>query len=215
MSSAQIASQAIFSKLVRLQGRPILQDEHTQVDGASLSIIIRNFARAFSEIGVGHGSIIAVSSWDPVVVLCSALAAGRLGAAWSPATDEILPLLGDRITHRFQTSDREIFNPKESIDLTELLNQDYSQDRRAPKFEDLSPDTPWIISATRGPAPVPRLVSISQGEMFARFERNDMQLLQGEKLRVSGKKRDDLQAVISLLKEADTDMPLQYENFRD
>ena len=39
--------------------------------------------------------------------------------------------------------------------------------------------------------------------------------IQGEKLRVSGKKRDDLQAVIALLKEADVDMPLQYENFRD
>ena len=39
--------------------------------------------------------------------------------------------------------------------------------------------------------------------------------IQGEKLRVSGKKRDDLQAVIALLKEADADVPLQYENFRD
>ena len=39
--------------------------------------------------------------------------------------------------------------------------------------------------------------------------------IQGEKLRVSGKKRDDLQSVIALLKEADVDMPLQYENFRD
>lgn len=39
--------------------------------------------------------------------------------------------------------------------------------------------------------------------------------IQGEKLRVSGKKRDDLQAVIRLLKEADVDLPLQYENFRD
>ena len=39
--------------------------------------------------------------------------------------------------------------------------------------------------------------------------------IQGEKLRVSGKKRDDLQAVIALLKDADADMPLQYENFRD
>ncbi|MEX2125891.1 MAG: YajQ family cyclic di-GMP-binding protein [Woeseia sp.] len=39
--------------------------------------------------------------------------------------------------------------------------------------------------------------------------------IQGEKLRVSGKKRDDLQAVISLLKDADVDLPLQYENFRD
>jgi len=39
--------------------------------------------------------------------------------------------------------------------------------------------------------------------------------IQGEKLRVSGKKRDDLQAVIALLKDVDIDLPLQYENFRD
>jgi hypothetical protein len=39
--------------------------------------------------------------------------------------------------------------------------------------------------------------------------------IQGDKLRVSGKKRDDLQSVISLLKKADIDLPLQYENFRD
>ena len=39
--------------------------------------------------------------------------------------------------------------------------------------------------------------------------------IQGDKLRVSGKKRDDLQAVIALLKEAVLDIPLQYKNFRD
>lgn len=39
--------------------------------------------------------------------------------------------------------------------------------------------------------------------------------IQGDKLRISGKKRDDLQAVISLLKETDVALPLQYENFRD
>jgi len=39
--------------------------------------------------------------------------------------------------------------------------------------------------------------------------------IQGDKLRVSGKKRDDLQAVIALLKDADVNLPLQYENFRD
>jgi uncharacterized protein YajQ (UPF0234 family) len=38
---------------------------------------------------------------------------------------------------------------------------------------------------------------------------------QGDKVRVSGKKRDDLQSVISLLKDTDVDLPLQYENFRD
>lgn len=39
--------------------------------------------------------------------------------------------------------------------------------------------------------------------------------IQGEKVRVTGKKRDDLQNTISTLKEADLDMPLQFENFRD
>jgi uncharacterized protein YajQ (UPF0234 family) len=39
--------------------------------------------------------------------------------------------------------------------------------------------------------------------------------IQGDKLRVSGKKRDDLQKVIAMLKDFDVDLPLQYENFRD
>ena len=39
--------------------------------------------------------------------------------------------------------------------------------------------------------------------------------IQGDKLRVSGKKRDDLQSVIAMLKESDIGLPLQYENFRD
>jgi len=38
---------------------------------------------------------------------------------------------------------------------------------------------------------------------------------QGEQLRVSGKKRDDLQAAIAALKDEDFGVPLQFENFRD
>jgi len=38
---------------------------------------------------------------------------------------------------------------------------------------------------------------------------------QGDQLRVQSKKRDDLQAVIAALREADFDLPLQYVNFRD
>ena len=38
---------------------------------------------------------------------------------------------------------------------------------------------------------------------------------QGDQVRVTGKKRDDLQAVIALLKEADLGVPLQFTNFRD
>ncbi|NIP46530.1 MAG: YajQ family cyclic di-GMP-binding protein [Gammaproteobacteria bacterium] len=39
--------------------------------------------------------------------------------------------------------------------------------------------------------------------------------IQGDKVRVTGKKRDDLQKVIESLREAKFDMPLQYINFRD
>jgi cyclic-di-GMP-binding protein len=38
---------------------------------------------------------------------------------------------------------------------------------------------------------------------------------QGDQLRVSGKKRDDLQDVIAKLKEADFGIALQFNNFRD
>ena len=39
--------------------------------------------------------------------------------------------------------------------------------------------------------------------------------IQGEKVRVTGKKRDDLQQVMSMLKEEEIETPLQYNNFRD
>ncbi len=39
--------------------------------------------------------------------------------------------------------------------------------------------------------------------------------IQGEQVRVTGKKRDDLQAVMQLLKKADLGQPLQFTNFRD
>jgi uncharacterized protein YajQ (UPF0234 family) len=39
--------------------------------------------------------------------------------------------------------------------------------------------------------------------------------IQGEQVRVTGKKRDDLQSVMATLKEAGLDIPLNYTNFRD
>ena len=38
---------------------------------------------------------------------------------------------------------------------------------------------------------------------------------QGEQIRVTGKKRDDLQTTMALLKGSDLEVPLQFENFRD
>ena len=39
--------------------------------------------------------------------------------------------------------------------------------------------------------------------------------IQGDQLRVIGKKRDELQETIALLRKSEIDMPLQFENFRD
>lgn len=39
--------------------------------------------------------------------------------------------------------------------------------------------------------------------------------IQGDKVRVTGKKRDDLQQVMALIRDSDLDMPIQFDNFRD
>ena len=39
--------------------------------------------------------------------------------------------------------------------------------------------------------------------------------INGDKLRVNGKKRDDLQETIALLKKSEFEQPLQFDNFRD
>ncbi|HEX7036184.1 MAG TPA: YajQ family cyclic di-GMP-binding protein [Pseudomonadales bacterium] len=39
--------------------------------------------------------------------------------------------------------------------------------------------------------------------------------IQGDQVRVTGKKRDDLQEVIALLRKAELEIPLDFKNFRD
>jgi uncharacterized protein YajQ (UPF0234 family) len=39
--------------------------------------------------------------------------------------------------------------------------------------------------------------------------------INGEKLRISGKKKDDLQLAIALLRKSEIEVPLQFDNFRD
>jgi hypothetical protein len=53
-----------------------------------------------------------------------------------------------------------------------------------------------------------------QSELKASKIKVDSQI-NGDKLRVNGKKRDDLQAAIALLKATEFAQPLQFDNFRD
>ena len=39
--------------------------------------------------------------------------------------------------------------------------------------------------------------------------------IQGDQVRVTGKKRDDLQAVMAMIREADLGQPFQFKNFRE
>jgi uncharacterized protein YajQ (UPF0234 family) len=79
-----------------------------------------------------------------------------------------------------------------------------------------------IEPATKGT--VRQLVTIRQGiasekarEIVKTIKDSKLKVqvaIQGEQLRVSGKKKDDLQAAIALLRGADFGIPLQFTNFR-
>jgi uncharacterized protein YajQ (UPF0234 family) len=55
-----------------------------------------------------------------------------------------------------------------------------------------------------------RIVKMIKGEKF-----KVQAAIQGQQVRVTGKKRDDLQQVIAFLREQDLGLPLQFTNFRD
>ena len=70
-----------------------------------------------------------------------------------------------------------------------------------------------------------QLITVRQGieqpfakKIIAKIKESKIKVsgqINGDKVRVQGKKRDDLQAAIALLKKADLEQPLQFENFRD
>ncbi|HEX4052240.1 MAG TPA: YajQ family cyclic di-GMP-binding protein [Steroidobacteraceae bacterium] len=70
-----------------------------------------------------------------------------------------------------------------------------------------------------------RKITVKQGieqaaakKLIAQLKASKLKIeaqINGDKLRVSGKKRDDLQSAIALLRQSDVELPLQFENFRD
>lgn len=78
---------------------------------------------------------------------------------------------------------------------------------------------------TRSGKQVKRQFTVQQGidqptakDLVKRIKNSGVKVqasIQGEQVRVNGKKRDDLQQVIAMLKESDLEIPLQFNNFRD
>lgn len=73
----------------------------------------------------------------------------------------------------------------------------------------LPPGAKWPISAS---------VIAAAKDLIKRIKDAGLKVqasIQGEKLRVTGKKRDDLQATIAFLRGAELPLALQFDNFRD
>ena len=82
-----------------------------------------------------------------------------------------------------------------------------------------------VADSTRLGKQVKQRVTIKQGiekddarKIVKMIKDNKMKVqvaIQGEKVRVTGKKRDDLQQAIAFLKTCELELPLQFDNFRD
>ncbi|MEZ5531729.1 MAG: YajQ family cyclic di-GMP-binding protein [Steroidobacteraceae bacterium] len=75
------------------------------------------------------------------------------------------------------------------------------------------------LAAARQPVQLRHGIDHETGKKIARLVKDSklkvQSAIQGDKVRITGKQRDDLQAAIALLKKAAFDRPLQFENFRD
>ena len=93
--------------------------------------------------------------------------------------------------------------------------------KRGVDIRSLKSDDPEKISGNKMKQPVTVRTGVEQ-DLAKRIVKlvKDSRLkvqasIQGDTVRVSGGKRDDLQSAIALVKKAVTDYPLQYQNFRD
>ena len=103
--------------------------------------------------------------------------------------------------------------------VTDVLNGKLA--KRGVDVRFLKPGDPEKTSGNK----VKQVVTVRQGveaELAKKIQRalKDSKLkvqasIQGDAVRVSGAKKDDLQAAIALVRKTVTDVPLQYQNFRD
>jgi cyclic-di-GMP-binding protein len=102
--------------------------------------------------------------------------------------------------------------------------QDILYGRAAKRGIDVASFDPQKIEAIGGDR-ARQLINVKQGidkelakkivKLIKESDRKVQAAIQGDEVRVSGKKRDDLQAVIALLRSTKLEQPVQFVNFRD
>jgi uncharacterized protein YajQ (UPF0234 family) len=126
-------------------------------------------------------------------------------------TDSVFELEGNRVKLRTESE----------FQLGQMLDILYSKlSKRGIDLDGVEAGEPEILAktATRG-------VDIREGidadmarKMVKLVKQSKLKVqasIQGDQVRVTGKKRDDLQAVMALLREAELGLPLQFKNLRD
>lgn len=123
---------------------------------------------------------------------------------------------------RFERSDAQItLSAQSDFQLKQML--DILQERLARREVDVAcleiKDPEIALNRAR------QVVTVRQGldaplakEISKRIKEAKLKVqavIQGDKVRVTGKKRDDLQSVIALLRKEKLELPLQFVNFRD
>lgn len=122
----------------------------------------------------------------------------------------------------FELADQVItLQTQSEFQLEQMLDVLYSKlAKRGIDLEAADPQEPEILART-----ATRRVLIREGidkdharDIVKRIKAAKLKVqasVQGDEVRVTGKKRDDLQAVIALLKATELGLPLQFKNFRD
>jgi uncharacterized protein YajQ (UPF0234 family) len=123
---------------------------------------------------------------------------------------------------KFEIDGNRIMLKTESeFQLDQMLDMLYTKlAKRGIDLEGVEADEPEI-----GAKSASRAVTIREGidtelakKMVKHVKQSKLKVqasIQGDQVRVTGKKRDDLQAAIALLREAELGLPLQFKNFRD
>ncbi|HSH27596.1 MAG TPA: YajQ family cyclic di-GMP-binding protein [Wenzhouxiangella sp.] len=126
-------------------------------------------------------------------------------------TDSRFELEGNQVTLRTESE----------FQLGQMLDMLYAKlSKRGIDLDGVEADEPEI-----GPKSAIRKVTLREGidtamakKMVKLVKQSKLKVqasIQGDQVRVTGKKRDDLQAVMALLREAELGLPLQFRNFRD
>ncbi len=122
----------------------------------------------------------------------------------------------------FELKDNVIAMATESeFQLSQMLDILYSKlAKRGIELACVDPDEPVIMAKT-----ATRNVTIREGidtdlgkKIVKQIKASKIKVqasIQGDQVRVTGKKRDDLQQTIALLKGEEIELPLQFKNFRD